>query len=96
LDNADCQRIVGWAWDSTRPNTPVRVELFDGDKLLATVPADMARRDLAQNGIGNGKHGFVYPVPRELRDGKPHSIRGKIAGTSVGLRKTQTLECPRE
>ena len=37
---ADCTAISGWAWDSTKPNTPINVDIFSNGVLIATVPAD--------------------------------------------------------
>jgi D-alanine transfer protein len=82
---ADGEFIAGWAWDAALPNTPIRVDIYDGERLLATVPAEVFRADLRENGIGNGKHAFRYPTPPELKDGQAHSIRVKIAGTDIDL-----------
>src|SRR5437868_1775099 len=49
---ADCTTISGWAWDSTKPNTPISVNIFSNGVLIATVPADQFRQDLLDAGIG--------------------------------------------
>jgi hypothetical protein len=90
-DVADCERIIGWAWDADRPNTPVDVDIFDGDRLLARVSADIFRRDLLQAGYGDGRHGFEYRVPRELKDGRRHLIVVRIANTTKELLTTRRL-----
>lgn len=87
-DITNCTGIRGWAWDKNRPNEPVKVEIYDGDTLLATVTAGDFREDLLKAGIGNGKHGFTYPVPLRLKDDKPHSIRMKFAETHSDLKNT--------
>jgi hypothetical protein len=87
-DVASLEQIAGWAWDRTRPETPIQVDIYDGDVLLSTVLADQLREDLKTAGIGNGRHGFVYQVPARLNDGKSHSIRIKFSGTSLDLMKT--------
>jgi hypothetical protein len=90
----DCNQIAGWAWDSARPDTPIDVVVYDGDILLATVQANVFRPDLLAAGVGNGKHGFVYRTPSTLKDGKPHVLRVRIAGTGIDLRDTlQLLIC---
>lgn len=68
-----------------RPNEPIKVEIYDGDTLLGTVTADALREDLVINKKGNGRHGVFYPTPPQLKDGKPHVIRMKFAGTNVEL-----------
>jgi hypothetical protein len=88
------EKITGWAWDQSQPDTPIQVDIYDGDTLLATVLADRFRADLKKAGMGNGKHGFLYPVPERLKDGKAHSIRIRFSGTSIDLKGTpKTLEC---
>jgi hypothetical protein len=77
--------IAGWAWDSQRPDSPVKVDIFDGDTKLDTVPAGMFREDLLREKLGNGRHAFTYPLPARLKDGKSHTIRVTIAGTSKEL-----------
>jgi hypothetical protein len=56
-----------------------------GTKLLATVKADLFRQDLLNIGRGNGSHGFVYPTPTSLKDGQPHTITVRFAGTTRAL-----------
>jgi hypothetical protein len=85
LDGADAEGISGWAWDKAAPNEPITVDLFDGDKLLATVRADQPRADLAAAGKGNGRHGFLYPMPAALKDGKVHTIRAVTHRTGIEL-----------
>jgi hypothetical protein len=71
--------IGGWAWDPGKPNRAVRVEVYDGNTLLATVAADQLRQDLLKAKMGNGRHGFTYDFPAALKDGKAHTIRVKLA-----------------
>lgn len=87
-DITNCNGIMGWAWDKNRPDRPIQVDIYDGDMLLATVTAKDFREDLLKAGIGNGQHGFTYPVPPSLRDGKPHSIRMRYAATAIDLNNT--------
>jgi hypothetical protein len=78
LDGTDGENIGGWAWDPSQPNSPIDVDIYEGDgalTLLATVPASQFRQDLLDAKIGDGRHGFSYPLPPRLKDGKPHTIR---------------------
>jgi hypothetical protein len=84
-DPGDGRTIRGWAWDSSRPDSPLEVAIFDGDRPLATVMADRFRPDLLRAGKGNGRHGFVYRIPAELKDGRKHLVAARIAGTNVDL-----------
>lgn len=93
-DIASCDGIVGWGWDQKRPDEAIKVEIYDGTNLIATVTADLFRQDLLDNRKGNGKHGFVYDLPPQLKDGKPHSIRVAFAGSSVDLGNTpKQIDC---
>ena len=93
-DYTSCSVMVGWAWDSRRPNDPVRVDIYEGDTLLASVTANVFRKDLLDAHKGNGRHGFSYRVPPRLQDGKQHSLRVKFAGTNIDLQSTpRTINC---
>jgi membrane protein involved in D-alanine export len=81
IDQADCQFIKGWGFDQTRANDALTVEIYDQDHLLATVTADSFRPDLQNAGKGDGYHGFSIPCPLVLKDGKPHMLVLRVAGT---------------
>jgi hypothetical protein len=85
LDSADDRQIAGWAWDWNQPNSPIAVDIYDGDALLLKVTAGQFRQDLREAGIGNGKHAFSLPTPPRLRDGRVHVIRAKTSGTNREL-----------
>jgi hypothetical protein len=86
LATADCQAVTGWAWDSTQPNTPINVDIYDGSTRLATVAANIFRPDLA--GKGDQRHGFSWTVPASLKNGLPHSIWVRFGGTGTPLGNT--------
>lgn len=85
LDSANCDQIYGWAWDSTQPNTPVNVDIYDGYNYVTTVSANQFRQDLLSSGKGNGYHSFNYLTPSSLRDGQNHNIRVKISTATTDL-----------
>jgi hypothetical protein len=82
------ESISGWVWDVSRPNTPLAVDIYADDRVIATILANSLREDLAKRGKGNGKHGFSLPVPARLKDGEMHSIRVKVSGTDFDLAST--------
>jgi hypothetical protein len=84
-DIVDCTRIVGWAWDQAHPDTTVAVDIYDGTRLIDRVPAADFRPDLQAAGKGNGRHAVIVPLPTELRDGQPHEVSLRFAGTSTAL-----------
>lgn len=73
-DTASCAGLAGWAWDASQPNSPINVYFFEGTQSLGSMLADQYRQDLVNAGIGDGRHGFAWPIPGNLLDGQPHSI----------------------
>jgi hypothetical protein len=95
LERVGCEHIDGWAWDAQRPNTPLAIELYDGDTLLMTVTADRLRSDLVEAKKGNGRHSFLVNTPLSLKDGRTHEIHAKMVEWGIELEKSpQALECP--
>src|SRR5690242_11859156 len=66
--------IKGWAFDSTTPNKPVEVEIYEGSNLLAKTKADLSRKHLSKM-LPDNHHGFSVATPDSLKDGKEHTIR---------------------
>jgi len=85
LEKASCDFISGWVWDTSQPGAALTIDLYDGDRRLATTVADRFRQDLVNARKGNGCHVFVEATPPEIKDGKPHSIRAVVKGTSFTL-----------
>lgn len=85
LDVAECTMIAGWAWDPQQPDVPVKVDIYEGKDRLATVPAYWYQRDLAQAGMGSGRHGYIYIPRARLKDGRARVIRARISGTDRDL-----------
>jgi glycosyltransferase involved in cell wall biosynthesis len=90
VDKADSDTVEGWAWDANQPNSPIEVEIYEDKKLWATVPADRFRRDLIEQGKGNGYHAFQYLIPDQLRDGKSLRIHVHVAGSRFPLNRNPT------
>jgi hypothetical protein len=85
LDKVEVGSLGGWAWDASRPNVAIKVDVYDGEKLLATTIADGPRGDLKTAGKGDGNHAFNYPLPSSLRDGQSHTISVRYSGTKTDL-----------
>ncbi len=75
LDGVEGTSIVGWAFDPTRPDSPVTLEVLDGDGLIARVTANRFRGDLEAAGIGDGRHGFELRLARSLSPLTRHELR---------------------
>lgn len=62
IDVLTHRRIVGWAWDPDAPDAPV-IALIGiigiMGRLLGRCQADLFREDMATEGFGTGRCGFV-------------------------------------
>ena len=64
FDDMEGSAIVGWGWDPSTPNTAVPVHVMISNQQTGEVvgifdpTAAIYREDLADNQIGNGRHGF--------------------------------------
>jgi hypothetical protein len=85
LDGVDGEHISGWARLKEQPDSPVHVEIYDGDTLLATIPADQFRQDCFESHMGDGRKGFSCRTPASLKDWRPHTLRVKVAGANIEL-----------
>jgi hypothetical protein len=65
IDNATADRLYGWAWNAAEPDRRLSIELRLADETVAATTADLARPDLANNGIGDGCHAFEFPLRPE-------------------------------
>jgi hypothetical protein len=111
VDPVSCGTITGYAWNKDQPSTFLDVIVYDGNTaLLPAIKANQMRTSLdpsgggvRNTGTGSDAHGFVFPVPDSLKDGRPHSISVRFAasasttlplGTQVILNNSgQTLTC---
>ena len=65
VDNATNTRLFGWAWNASRPEEQVTVELRLGEEVVATTLAERERQDLVKAGVGDGRHAFELPLKPE-------------------------------
>jgi hypothetical protein len=99
FDSADCNALVGWAADRSRPNTPINVTVVFDSTLTQTVSASASRADSAAIGAAvgggdNGLHAFNIPLPTALKNGAPHSIEVRFEASTVGLTSSpRTVTC---
>ncbi len=85
LELVDDNEISGWARLKEAPGPPVEVDIYVDDVRLTSVTANEFRQDLLDRHIGSGRHGFRISTPRFLKDGKPHAIGARIAGTNYRM-----------
>jgi hypothetical protein len=93
VDSVDCDAIMAWGWDMQRRNDPVKLDLYDGGALIASITAESFRRDLLSAGKGNGKHSVLWPIPVQLKDAKTHVITMRFAGTTLELGTPKAITC---
>jgi RHS repeat-associated protein len=82
LDGANCSVIGGWAADANQPNTPISVDIYDGNALVTTTVANAYRADL---GFVGYYHGFTITTPASLKNNAYHYIIAKYGGTQLQL-----------
>jgi hypothetical protein len=96
LQRADCVRVKGWVWDPGNPWTKWDVELIADGHVIERATADEKRPALRRTGKGDGCHGFRFPTPGLLRDGRRHELSIRVADTGLLLAGSQAaLVCPR-
>jgi hypothetical protein len=59
--------ISGWAQNVDHPEAPVCVDIYAGGVLIGRALANQYRQDLEFDGLGSGRHSFVFTPPPGLR-----------------------------
>ena len=90
ITSADCDQVTGWAWDSQRPSTPIDVDVYVDGVFRARASADGYNGQL---GKGDNRHQFRLPTPVAARDGQPHSITIRPAGSNQSLGSSASVSC---
>jgi glycosyltransferase involved in cell wall biosynthesis len=85
LDHATRERIAGWARDAAQPDAPVALEILDNGVPVTRVLANLVRNDLAEAGVGNGRHGFDIVIPGGLSPLVRHTIRVRREGDGADI-----------
>ena len=75
------ETLRGWCWSPSRPRERLAVEIAFDAAVTAQVGAGEFRRDLHDRGIGDGRHGFSFRLPRDLlrRPDAPGMISARAA-----------------
>jgi hypothetical protein len=63
IDMASAGCVEGWAQNQDHPEAAVCLDILAGGQLLGQVLANTYREDLAQAGLGSGRHGFIFTLP---------------------------------
>lgn len=78
VDRVRAGEVRGWALDPNQPLRRVRVFACCEGRIVAETSADQVRPDLARDGRGDGRHGFVLRLPQALLDGQPRRLRIEV------------------
>jgi hypothetical protein len=78
FEDVYCEYVQGWAKNANFPTTPITVDILADGVLVANFLADASRTDV-------GNHGFFFPLPVSLKDGRSHSFIVRFGGTTTAL-----------
>ncbi len=75
--------LTGWCWCAERRSEPLCVEILQGNTVLASLIASTFRRDLAEAGLDDGRHGFTLQLPPHTgsESGRLIQARERSSGT---------------
>jgi|GEM_PF-6201173 len=66
--------LTGWAWAPDFPTRRLSLSILVDRNEIARVTADLFRNDLLEQGVGDGRHGFVTYLPTYFADGVAHDL----------------------
>ncbi len=78
------EQLEGWAWCPDAPSRRLTIELWSGERTIASAAADRLRDDLEQRGIGDGRYGFGFNLSALLRRG-PHDVTVEVVESGTLL-----------
>ena len=85
------QEIRGWVWHPDDPATQLSVAAIEGQRVVGEVMVNQFRKDLAEKGIGSGRHGFIIrPFPSN--NWNPGEVAVYVKGTAFKVPTLQVLD----
>ena len=78
IERTGPDRLEGWCWCPARPGERLGVDILLDGMLVASTTAALFRRDLAQSGVGDGRHGFAVQIPDS-----PDTGNGQLDGAAL-------------
>lgn len=92
IDRCDEFGIKGWIMDEDALDKSMQINIFIDEKSIGTATADIFRPDVLAAGFGNGKYGFLVPIPNEFYDNAEHKFNLGYFGLLIpGAAKTVFL-----
>ena len=95
VEKLTCTEVSGYVWDQSRPNEPLKVDIFLDGSMQARVTADGFRDDLHERGYGNGRHGFQLNLPARIMDDRKHTIQAITVDAGRECTGPHFIVCPR-
>lgn len=84
-DPAGRSGVAGWVVDLTDPGRRVEVEVRVNGRPVAKAVGDRMRPDVQRLGLGDGRSGFLIPLPAEFRHAGDVEVAVLVAGTALHL-----------
>jgi hypothetical protein len=89
IDIASQRRVYGWVLAPEAPNVVIEVQLFIGEKPVASQFADEQRNDLLRRGLtSNPNHGFSFDLTRTRLAPGRHTAQVYALRSGYGANKT--------
>lgn len=82
IDGLDGAFLCGWAYQTDDPYKTLEVEIFVDGSSVGKVSAALDRPDLKHSDIPQ-LHGFRFPIPDDLKDGKIHVVDVNAEGKAL-------------
>lgn len=93
IDRCDEFGLKGWIMDENAPSESIEINVFVDEKSIGTAAANIFRPDVLAAGFGNGKHGFLVPIPNEFYNDTEHRFTLGYSGLLIpGAVKTVLLK----
>ena len=86
VDRITAKCVAGWAQNVDHPEAPVCLDVLVGGVLVGQALANRYREDLQKAGMGSGRHGFEFRLPRKLVFAREHvEVRRSFDGVALEL-----------
>jgi hypothetical protein len=85
VDVIDTGRVSGWIWDKSQPERRLTVSISVAGRTVGTTEASLLRPDLAEAGIGDGRHAFHFAFESTLPDGEADDIKAHSDGFQIPI-----------
>jgi microcystin-dependent protein len=84
IEDAGPHRVAGWAQTADHPEAPVCLDIYADGRLIGQALANRYRDDLAQAGLGSGRHGFEFTSPIALAS-DTIEVRRSLDGAAIAF-----------